>query len=796
MQNSIHSAPISQQHPIPDESADIRRLLFKILRNWPWILLSLFTALLLAWVYNRYAEPQYRATASIMIKDEKKGGGGLLENPLLNELNLGGGGKLVDNEVEVLKSFDLMEEVVRQEQLFLDIRGKGSFTSRSVFGKDAPIIMQVANPDTIALPLHWTINRQTNGKWVLDYGSKTKQLAITRGRWYSINGLRFQITDNPAFTPDADSTQLINTYAIVLNPLKLAVFNYSAAFSVQPASKTATIITLSLTDYNNRRAQTALSALIHIYNKQALEDKNKVTANTLDFLNGRLSIIEKELQAVEGQVERFKSTNRITDVSAEAQQYLDQAKQVDIQKAEQQTQLSILESLESNLKANQDNPKLVPSGSGIAEPSLAEMIQTHNRLVLERERQAERLGPKNPIPVDLGNQIANLRGSLIANIGNLKQAYRINLNDITSKETMLNARIRNIPQIQKDLVQIQRDQSVKEQLYFLLLQKREESAVTLASNISDSRSIEKARSLGMVSPKRMLILAIAFLLGLLLPIGIIYLINLFSNKIESKDEVEQKCNAPVLGEISYVKKDTSPIVVQKGSRSIVAEQFRVIRTNISFTRPGHSPSTILVTSHRPEEGKSFTSLNLAASYALLNKKVVVLEFDLRKPRLGTALNIHSESGISNYLAGSITNLDQILQEVPEFEKRFWLLPTGPIPPNPAELILGDNMKKLMQELHQRFDYIILDTPPYGLVTDSSLLAAHADISVVVLRQGFSFNWVLQELNKKLSDNPAQPLYTVLNRVGEKKQYGSYKKYGYGYTEYFDVPQKTKKKWGK
>lgn len=794
MQNNTSLPPVLQNN-LPEESADIKQFLFKILRNWPWIALSLITIMAIAWLYNRYAEPVYKSQAAIIIKDEKKGGGGLLDNPLLRELDMAGGGKLVDNEIEILKSYDLMEDVVRKQQLFLDLRSKGSLTSRSVFGKDAPLIIRVANPDTIASPLQWSIARQPNGKWSLDYGSHDKKLSVTRGRWYIINGLLFQVADNPDFKPNPDSTSQVNEYALNLNPIKVAVNNYSTALNVQPASKTATIINLQLTDYNSSRAQTALNALINIYNQQALEDKNRVTTNTLEFLNDRLAIIEKELRTVEGQVERFKSSNRITDIPAEAQQYLDQAKQVDIQKAEQQTQLSVLESLESNLKANQNNPKLVPSGSGINEPSLAEMIQTHNRLVLERERQAERLGPKNPIPVDLGNQIINLRASLLANIGNLKQAYRIALNDITSKDAELNARIRNIPQIQKNLVQIQRDQSVKEQLYFLLLQKREESAITLASTTPDSRSIEKPRNTGIVSPKTTLIMTIAFLLGLLIPIAIIYLINYFNNKIESKDEVEQKCNAPVLGEISYVKKDASPIVVQKGSRSIVAEQFRVIRTNISFTRPGQSPKCILVTSHRPEEGKSFTSLNLAASYALLNKKVVVLEFDLRKPRLSAALNIHSEAGISNYLAASIPTIDNILHEVPGFEQRFWLLPTGPIPPNPAELILGDKMKQLMEELHKRFDYIILDTPPYGLVTDSSLLGAYADISIVVLRQGFTFNWVLQELNKKLNDNPTQALYTVINRVGENKQYGSYKRYGYGYAEYFDTPNK-KKGWGR
>lgn len=792
MQTNTTTSQIPQNN-IAEESVDIRQALFRIMRNWPWILLSLILALTIAWLYNRYAEPVYKARASIMIKDEKKGGAGLLDNPLLKELDLGGGGKLVDNEIEVLKSFDIMEDAVRKEQLFLDIKSKGSLTNRSVFDKESPVTIRIANPDTINQALVWRITRQPNGKWLLDYGSHNKNLPITRGRWYSINGLLFQVTDNPAFK--ADSTNLTNDYLLYLTPLKIAVNDYLTALNVQPASKTATIINLELTDHNNKRAQAALSALINIYNRQALEDKNKVTNNTLEFLNERLALIENELRTVEGQVERFKSTNRITDVSVEAQQYMEQAKQVDLQKAEQQTQLSILESLENNLRANQDNPKLVPSGSGIAEPSLAEMIQTHNRLVLERERQAERLGPKNPIPVDLANQITNLRASLIANIGNLKQAYRIALNDITSKDAELNARIKNIPQIQKNLVQIQRDQSVKEQLYFLLLQKREESAITLASTIPDSRSIEKPRSIGIVSPKKVLIMAIAFLLGLIIPISIIYLINFFNNTIEDKDEVEQKCNAPVLGEISYVKKDTSPIVVQKGSRSIVAEQFRAIRTNISFTKPGHSPNTILITSHRPEEGKSFTSLNLAASYALLNKKVVVLEFDLRKPRLSAAVNIHSETGISNYLAGSTAAIDDILHEVPGFEQSFWLLPAGPIPPNPAELILGDNMKRLMEQLNEKFDYIIFDTPPYGLVTDSSLLAAHANISIVVLRQGFTFKWVLQELNKKMTDNPSQPLYTVINRVGEKHSHGSYKRYQYGYSEYFDAPQK-KKNWRK
>ena len=485
MPNNTHT-PSMLQNTLPEEALDIRQLLFKILRSWPWIFLSLIVAVTIAWLYNRYAEPVYKATSSIMIKDEKKGGSSLLDNPLLEELNLGGGGKLIDNEIEVIKSYDLMEDVVRKQQLFLDIKRKGNITNRSVFGKELPLIIRVANPDTISVSLQWTIARQTDGKWKLNYGGHNDGLSLTRGRWYSINGLIFQAVDNPVFVANADTINSTNEYLLNFSSVKAAVHSYSQALNVEPISKNASIISMELTNHNSAKAQAALGALIDIYNHQALEDKNKVTTNTLEFLKDRLAIIEKELRTVEGQVERFKSTNRITDVSAEAQQYLDQAKQVDLEKAQQQTQLSILEQLESNLKNNQDNPKLVPSGSGIAEPSLAEMIQAHNRLVLEKERQAERLGPKNPIPVDLGNQIVNLRASLLTNINNLKQAYRIALNDITSKDAELNARIRSIPQIQKNLVQIQRDQSVKEHLFFFLLQKNEESAISLASTTPDS----------------------------------------------------------------------------------------------------------------------------------------------------------------------------------------------------------------------------------------------------------------------------------------------------------------------
>jgi capsular exopolysaccharide synthesis family protein len=794
--NSINTRALLSD--IKDESSiDLKQVFINILNSWPWILLSTIITLALGVMYNRYAEPVFNAKSAILIKDEKKGGAGLLDNPLLKDLQLGEGGKLIDNEVEVLHSYDLMDATVRKEQLFLDIKKEGKLTSRSVYGEEFPLEVRIANPDIISNSFTWEVTqRRSDNKWYINYNDQEHILPVTMGKWYSINGVIFQFDYSSLHNEDSsivneDTTALENKYLFKFSSVNNTINAYLAALNVQPVSKTASIISLELTDHNAKRAKETLSSLIHIYKSQGLEDQKQISTNTLEFLNGRLAIIERELQAVEGQVERFQTNNKITDIPAEGQIYLDQAKEIDQQKAQQETQLSILGSLETSLQNNQDNDKMVTSASGILEPSLAALIQSYNQLVLERERQTTRLGPKNPITVDLGNQVKNTRESLIGNITSLKKAYGITLDNINKKDAELSMRIKSMPTIQKNLVQIKRDQSVKEQLYFFLLQKKEEAAITLASITADSRSIEQARSTGIVSPKKQLVLVISVLLGIFLPAAIIYIRNLLDNKIGDKDEVEQGCNAPVLGEISYARKEKSPIVVEKGSRSIIAEQFRVIRTNIGFTRnDGKEPQVILVTSHRPEEGKSFVTLNLAASFALLDKKVVVLEFDLRKPRLSQALKVVSEKGISNFLSNATVSLNSLLYEVPDFGGNFSLLPAGPIPPNPAELILGPRMKAMMDELKTKFDYVILDTPPYSLVTDSSLLGVYADVNIVVLRHSFTFKFVLKELNKKMRENPSLGLYTIINRVGERRNYVKYK--SYGYSEYFDPPEKRRK----
>lgn len=757
----------------------MQNFLPKITANWPWLVLFLLLCFSMAFLYLRYTAPVYKATAKMMIRDDKKGNS--MDNALLKELNIQSGSQSLESEMEVLKSYDLIESVVHRQQLYVEIKSKGRITERETFANEAPVFFTFANPDTVTATINWQL-KQKEGKWQIIHHGDDDPLFLTPNKWYVINGLTFRTAPNPTASNENDE------YRVTILPIQNAVNKFLSALAVAEIGKASSIVSLEMTGNNLQKVQASLKALIDIYATQGLEDKKKVNTNTLDFLNERVALVERELQAVENQATRYKTERRIADVGMEAQQYMQQTAAIDFQKAEQQTQLSILEGLEKKIRADQQDLKLVPSTVGISEPTLLSLIQSHNELVLERERKLQIYGPKNPLNIDMEKNIANLRESMLSNINTLKTGYRTALSDVTRRESTLASKLSTIPTIEKNLVEINRDKNVKEQLYFLLLQKREETAIALASTSVDTKMVETARGIGKVSPNPGMVYIIAVLLGLILPIAFIYIKDILNTKIDGKLEVEEKCLAPLLGEVSYARKSDSPIIITKGSRSIIAEQFRAIRTNISFTGRGKENDIILVTSHRPEEGKSFTSLNLAASYALLNKKVVVLEFDLRKPRLRQNLNINAETGISNFLNG-VSDLDAMLKEVQGFDKNFWLLGSGPIPPNPAELILGDRMKVLITELKKRFDYIIFDTPPYNLVTDSSLLATFADINIVVLRNEFTFKFVLKEINKKKEEKPDQPLYTILNRVGEKNRYGAYGSYGYGYAEYFDAPEK-------
>ena len=773
-----------------DDAIDIKGWILRILRLWPWFIVTGAVAITIGWFYLRYTEPVYQSVAAILVKDETKGGGSVLDNPLLEELNIGGKGKLVENEIEVLSSFNLLREVVRKENLYLSVKNKGQIASWTAYGNSIPFLLEFENPETIDMGYTWVFNF-IHDPWMLQTSENGNAIEILKGKWYKFKEMRFRFWPNPIYVQSgkSDVPGQRPEFEISLSPIQSAAQNLKGQLSVAPVGKVGSVIRLTLTDLNSTRATDVLQSIIAIYNRQGLDDKKEVNTNTIDFLSERLKVVEKELKTVEGQVENFKRTNRITNISSEADVYLEMAKEIDRLNADQQTKVNIVNELERELQLNQNNPKLVPSSLGLADASLTSLIHRHNELVLQRERLIEKAGVKNPLLIDVDNQVKDLRTILLENVKNLKAGSEIALRDISQENKKLSAKLLNVPALEKNLIQISRDRNVQEQLYLFLLQKREESAVALASTVKDSRTIEDPRGIGQIKPDKTKILALAAGLGFLLPILFLFILDFFDNKIGSRLEIEKSSKAPLLGEIGYVANMKEAIEISPKSRSAVSEQLRGIRTAISFTVKGDNTKTIMITSHQPGEGKSFTCLNLGASYALLDRKVVILEFDLRKPRLMRNLGFSADEGISNYLSGK-GDIDKLLVEIPGYNGNFSVLPTGTIPPNPAELILGPYMQKLMDGLKSRFDIIIIDSPPFSLVTDATLLQQYADMGIIILRQGYSIKESIDDINNRMLQFPEFPYYTILNGVGRSSKYSYYgskyaDKSGYGY--YGDKP---------
>lgn len=772
-------------YELPDKNEfDLKRWLIRMIRNWQWFVLSIIVSFGLGYFFLKVAHPVFYAYAAILVKDDKKGAE-IMDNSVLKEMGLGGDNKLVENETEVLKSPDLMEAVVKKLKLYIDANRIGKFRKISVFQNEIPFQMEVANIDKIKGDdndmIEWIIGK-ANGGYLFKNASDKEFKLLKYGESYTYSGITFYCLSNPNYSADDELAQEKDTnsnfYDIKLIPLNEATVKFGSKLTVEQATKLATVINLGMKDENQSRGISILRSLIDSYNQLGLDDKNRVTDSTISFLNERLVAIGNDMRKIDETVESFKTKNKVTDIPSNVEQYMTLSKDIDQQKAESETQLNIVNALEKDLEDNQDNPKLVPSTLGIEEPSLSLLIEQHNQLLLQKERIEEKSGPQNPLLLDLEGQIKEIRAKMLASVHNLKQAYKIAEQDVTKVDAELSSKIQNVPVMERKFLEITRDKDVHDQIYAFLLQKREESEVTLASNVEDSRTISQPRSLGKKWPKGLIVFGLCFLIGLAIPIAVIYAKDFLHNKVGDSAQVAQFINLPMLGVISHMKKIKTPVVIGTRSRSVVAEQIRQIRTAISFTGKGKEIKKVLTTSFQPGDGKSFVSLNLAAGYALLEKKTVILEFDLRRPHLTKDLGLVEKEGISSILSGKST-VDELLIELPGFNGYLYLLPAGIIPPNPAELISGTRMQALMKVLEKRFDYVIIDTPPFGVVADATLLQQYSDISLVVLRQDHTSREVYSQLKDHVSRHPEHSVYLLLNDVGRSKRYQNGYNYNYG-----------------
>ncbi|MCC7303403.1 MAG: polysaccharide biosynthesis tyrosine autokinase [Bacteroidia bacterium] len=755
-----------------EEPVNLRELVFRYLAYWKWFVVSVIACVFCGYVYLRYSPVKYSIKASILVKDEKKGIG---QDAMLKELDIFGSNKVVENEMEILRSFTLMSKVVHDLNLNIRYYSKKKVKDSEIYN-NCPVLVELVGDsgDGFIEPIHLHI---VGGKTVELDGKPVelnKEIKLPEGI------IKINLTGKDVTAEDI--VVRIQSEESMTEALLLEL-------KVEPSSKMSTVLMMSIEDNMSQRGVEVLDYLIKAYNEASLEDKNKVASNTLVFIEERLRLLSGDLNKVEQSVEEFKSKEGITNISEEGRLFLQSVQENDMQISQAKIQLSVLNSVAEYVKKKDNQPGTVPATLGISDPTLLSLIAQLSQTELQRERTLKLTREDNPLVLALDDQIRMLKKSILENIETLRKNINLTLEQLGNQNAKLESFIRSIPGKERILVDITRQQAIKNNLYIFLLEKREETALSFASAVSDSRTIDSARSTSLpVKPVRKVVYLLSFVLGLALPFGAIYISDLFNDKVRSREDIARATHAPVIGEISFAK-DAEGIIVDPKSRTAVVEQIRALRTNLAFSGAGSKVQSILFTSGMSGEGKSFISLNLGAGLAMTGKKTVILELDMRRPKIHRSLNLSAEKGLSNYLIGA-AHAEEIIQQVPGHEN-FYMIPCGPVPPNPVEILLNGKIEELIEELRRKFDYIIIDTPPIGIVTDAQILAKSADVTIYVLRHNYTPKSNLLMLEELYRGQKFHNLHLVFNAIKEGSRYGYKYGYGYGYGGYgVDEKQKS------
>ena len=750
------------------EDIDIKGILMKYLRYWYFFATGVIVCLGIAFLYLRYSTPQYQISSTLLIKDDKKGPD-LSGNTVFSDLDLFQSSKNIHNEIQVLKSKSLMQRVLKELNLYASYYVEGDVKTSEIYGRSNQVKVIVHELDSAAFDKIFTLHNKDNNRFELKEDEKAEGTVHQFGQEIKVTAGRFTIVATSAAIPDPIKIKFHEIR-------KLANF-YNQQLNVEPVNKDASVLSISLVDPVPEKGQNIIDKLVEVYNKEAVEDKNQIAANTIEFIDERLKFLTTELSGVEKDVEQYKQQNELTDVSSEAKLYLERASEYNKQLAEFEIQLDILNSIETYLKKQEGQFGLVPSTLNIQDPVLLGLISRFNELQLDRERMLRTSQPNNPLVRNMDEQLENLRLNIVENLQNIQSGLMITRKNLKASSAQFENRIQKVPSIERELLEINRQQGIKEGLYLYLLQKREEAALSLAATVSNSRVIDSAMTGDKpVEPKKKLIYLLALLLGLGVPFAGLYVQDLLNDKVQEVKDVEKATTTPVLGEIAHKRTDDF-LVVTRESKSPVAELFRLIRANLQFATAGKENKVILVTSSMSGEGKTFFSLNLAATLVLSGKKVIVLDFDFRKPGLTRNMQLQQDLGITNYLINEEIIIEEIVQESPVLPGLF-VVASGPVPPNPAELMLLPKIGELIDVLKNKFDFVIIDTSPVGQVADALSLSPYVNSSLYLVRYNYTNKDQLKIIDDIYKNKKLDYPMIVLNDARKENTYG----YGYGYEE--------------
>lgn len=757
---------------------NLNEIIKPYIRKWWWFVLSVLVFAALAIFYIKTATPVYNIKSTALIKDTKKAPSA--DMGALSQL--GGFGSMgtnsIENEIEVLKSKKLMRDVVAELGLQTAVIKKDGLKENELYGKTSPVLIQLINEKpydkTVKEPLILNIK---GDKLEISSAELPKPIVTTYKKTISLPYANIMILKNPAYESDREENagELLVKYV----PTPAAVNSFQKMTKVDLVNKDATVLELSINYPNIDKGKQIINKLVDAYNADAINDKGQESKKTKDFIDERIGIIGEELGAVEDQKERFKVANKITDIPTEASLTLSNSATARARLLETDTQLQLTSDLISYMSKLGSNQTL-PSSVGLSNPTASSNINAYNQLILERNRLLESATPQNPLVTDLNKQISVLRSSVMDNLIKTRVALEASRNQIATEQNVISSKITKIPAQEKLFRSIERQQQIKENLYLLLLQKREEAAISLAITAPKARIIDTAfPSEKPVAPKKMIVLGAALLFGMLIPFAFIYIRELFNNKIRSKHDLEKLSHAPILGELPSVARGQSELV-QMNDLSPMAEAFRIIITNMNFMLPKKEKGkTVFVSSSVKGEGKTFVSVNLALTLASGRNRVLIIGSDIRNPQLQRYNPSRKGlAGLTEYLHDAQTQLQDIIH-VSSFNPNCDVIYSGSIPPNPTELLSNGRYEQLIEEVKPIYDYVILDTAPLMLVTDTFLFADMADATLYVTRSGYTEKGLIDFANKHIDTNKIKNVAFVLNDVN-KDYFGYGNKYGYGY----------------
>jgi len=779
-----------------NQDEHFRDIIDVYLNKWKFIILCLLAAFILAFVYLRYTNYQYKATATIKIKDDKNRNKlpeiSSMQNYGLFKTDLNN----VIDEIEVIKSRGLIKDVVKDLKFNIQYFVEGRVKAIETY-TNPPIFINFSASDSIIYKIDTTFYIKVNStnkflfrgvheKTILNKENKKK----SKGDLYSYGESINTGFGNVIITPNIGqhAPKIGANIRIQISPINKVTGIYKKKLLID-SKESASVIKLSINDNVRVKSQLFLNKLIQKYNDDVINDKRLVVKTTSDFINNRLEVVSRELEEVDLTAETLQKRNKLTDLQTQSGIFLQTEKENVAKINNTSNQMQLIDYMSEYINTNDNGTGLLPANIGIADGSVDQITKRHNELVLERNRILKNSSEINPTVINLNNQIDAIKSNLSESLNNIKSSSQITYNTLISENSRINSQIFSAPKKERQFRDIKRQQDIKEALYLYLLEKREESAISLGVSSSNAKIIDQAySSVEPVAPKEVIIFLAAFLLGLGIPIGLIYLSNLMDSKVHTIKDIKRIVDIPYIGEIP--KGSTKSRLISEIDYSPKAEAFRIVRTNLQFMLQGNknTSKTIFVTSTTSTEGKSHTSINLALSLSYSKKDVLLIEADIRVPKTTTYLNLKNDIGLTNYISDhSLTPKDVIINV--EDNDNLDIITAGAIPPNPSELLMSDRLQSLFDEVKSKYDYIIVDTAAVGLVTDSLLISKYADMFIYVVKANYLDKrqlFVAQDMyNEKRLPNMA----ILVNNVNFKKGLG----YAYGYGA---NPSKNKKWWKK